>query len=122
LSAYGRFRLRISHSSSEVSSLNGIPFPFYKRDRKETVVPALPPRATRDLDLWTGYEAPQDLEAAVNVALLLGQPLLLTGEPGTGKTQLAFHITNQFGWGDPLIFEAKSTSSYRDLFYAYDAL
>jgi MoxR-like ATPase len=56
------------------------------------------------------------------VALLLGQPLLLTGEPGTGKTQLAFHLSNQFGWGDPFLFEAKSTSTYRDLFYTYDAL
>jgi MoxR-like ATPase len=99
-----------------------MPFPFYKRDRKNEVDPQLPPAAIKGLDLWSGYEADEDLEAAVNVALLLGQPLLLTGAPGTGKTQLAFHVSNQFGWGDPLIFEAKSTSSYRDLFYTYDAL
>jgi len=97
-------------------------FPFYKRDRKEVVDPDLPAPAIRGLDEWTGYEADDDLEAAVNVALLLGQPLLLTGEPGTGKTQLPFHLSNQFGWADPLIFEAKSTSTYRDLFYSYDAV
>src|SRR5581483_743941 len=99
-----------------------MPFPFYQRDRKITVTPDLPAPALKGLDDWTGYEADEDLEAAVNVALLLGQPLLLTGEPGTGKTQLPFHVSNQFGWGDPLIFEAKSTSTYRDLFYTYDAL
>jgi MoxR-like ATPase len=99
-----------------------MPFPFYKRDRKEVINPDLPDSALQGLDAWTGYEADEDLEAAVNVALLLGQPLLLTGDPGTGKTQLPFHLSNQFGWGDPLIFEAKSTSSYRDLFYTYDAL
>lgn len=97
-------------------------FPFYQRDRKKVVDPELPEPATIGLDLWTGYEADKDLEAAVNVALLLGQPLLLTGEPGTGKTQLPFHLSNQFGWGDPFVFEAKSTSTYRDLFYTYDAL
>jgi MoxR-like ATPase len=99
-----------------------MPFPFYVRNRKAIVAPDLPPPGIRDLDKWTGYEADEDLEVAVNVALLLGQPLLLTGEPGTGKTQLSFHLSNQFGWGDPLIFEAKSTSHYRDLFYTYDAL
>jgi MoxR-like ATPase len=99
-----------------------MPFPFYKRDRKRSIEPALPAPIVKGLDQWTGYEADEDLEAAVNAALLLGQPLLLTGEPGTGKTQLPFHLSNQFGWGDPLMFEAKSTSNYRDLFYTYDAL
>jgi MoxR-like ATPase len=97
-------------------------FPFYKRDSKKASDLRLPAPAIRGLDMWTGYEADQDLEAAVNVSLLLGQPLLLTGEPGTGKTQLAFHLSNQFGWGDPFVFEAKSNSIYRDLFYTYDAL
>jgi MoxR-like ATPase len=99
-----------------------MPFPFYERDRKQAADPNLPTAALRSLDAWTGYEADEDLEAAVNVALLLGQPLLLSGEPGTGKTQLPFHLSNQFGWGDPFVFEAKSTSTYRDLFYTYDAL
>ena len=35
------------------------------------------------------YLAGEELQAAVNVALALGQPLLLAGDPGTGKTELA---------------------------------
>ncbi len=63
-----------------------------------------------------------DLVDAVNVALTLGQPLLLTGAPGTGKTQLAHHVAWFFELGKPLVFNAQTTSSVRDLFYSYDAL
>jgi MoxR-like ATPase len=59
---------------------------------------------------------------AVNVALTLGQPLLLTGEPGTGKTQLAYHLAHFFGLGKPLRFNAQTSSTATDLFYTYDAL
>jgi MoxR-like ATPase len=63
------------------------------------------------------------LQAAVNVALALGQPLLLTGEPGSGKTQLAFHVATRFAnlYG-PHVFNAQTGSTKRDLFYHYDAL
>jgi len=67
------------------------------------------------------YLPDKDLVDAVNVALLLGQPLLLTGEPGTGKTQLAYNLAHQLGL-EVLKFETKSTSQARDLFYVYDAL
>ncbi len=62
------------------------------------------------------------LVSAVNVALNLGLPLLLTGEPGTGKTQLAYHIAHYFSLGDVLVFNAQTTSTAKDLFYRYDAL
>jgi MoxR-like ATPase len=68
------------------------------------------------------YIPSAELVDAVNVALNLGQPLLLTGEPGTGKTQLAYHISQQFGLGEPLVFNAQTTSTATDLFYKYDAL
>lgn len=74
-----------------------------------------------------GYTPDPDLVAAVNAALVLGQPLLLTGEPGTGKTQLAFSIAATLGKKEdgnhrPLVFVTKSTSTARDLFYTYDSL
>ena len=69
-----------------------------------------------------GYRTEPGLADAVNVAILLGQPLLLTGEPGTGKTQLAFSLAWELGLGEPFSFETKSTSTSRDLFYTFDSL
>lgn len=68
------------------------------------------------------YQPSQKLIDAVNVALSLGQPLLLTGEPGTGKTQLAYHLAHYFQLKQPIVFNVKTTSSANDLFYKYDAL
>jgi MoxR-like ATPase len=68
------------------------------------------------------YVAEKGLRDAVNVALNLGQPLLVTGEPGTGKTQLAGSIAYELDLGAPLVFQTKTTSTARDLFYRYDAL
>lgn len=67
-----------------------------------------------------GYIPDAGLVDAVNVALMLRQPLLVTGEPGTGKTQLAFSVAWQLGLDAPVVFETKSTSVSRDLFYTFD--
>ena len=85
------------------------------------VDPAAPRQTSHDIDPAT-YVADQALVDAVNVALLLQQPLLLTGEPGTGKTQLASRIAWELQLEPLLKFETKSTSQARDLFYTYDAL
>lgn len=69
-----------------------------------------------------GYVADHGLRDAVNVALVLGQPLLVTGEPGTGKTQLAGSIAHELDLDRPLVFRTKTTSNAKDLFYRYDAL
>jgi MoxR-like ATPase len=66
------------------------------------------------------YEASPDLVAAVNVALMLRKPLLVTGNPGTGKTELAERIAYEFGLGPVLRFEAQSLSEANDLFYRFD--
>jgi len=67
------------------------------------------------------YTASDGLRDAVNVAVSLGQPLLLTGEPGTGKTQLAFSVAHELEL--PLFeFYTKTTSVAKDLFYEYDTL
>ncbi len=91
---------------------------YTKSSRKEfTPTPANP--KINDPSL---YVPSDDLVNAVNVALALAQPLLLTGEPGTGKTRLADHISWIFQLEKPLVFNAQTTSSVRDLFYRYDAL
>jgi MoxR-like ATPase len=74
----------------------------------------------RDRD-WV-YLADSGLVQAVNIALLLEQPLLVTGEPGTGKTQLAYSVASDLNLGDVLRFDTKSNSTYRDLFYQFDSL
>lgn len=83
----------------------------------------LPDYSTNDkINDPTLYIPSEELVNAVNVALSLGQPLLLTGEPGTGKTQLAKHIAWYFKLGKPIIYNAQTTSTASDLFYKYDAL
>jgi len=74
------------------------------------------------LDDPANYIAGKGLVDAVNVALALGQPLLVTGEPGTGKTQLAASIAFELGLPSPFVFHIKTTSTARDLFYRYDSL
>lgn len=71
------------------------------------------------------YYVDDNLRNAVNVALILGLPLLITGIPGTGKTQLAKRVALELELSTdnyPLSFYTKSTSNARDLFYQYDAL
>ena len=68
-----------------------------------------------------GYIPHADLTHALNVSLVLGMPLLLTGEPGTGKTQLAYAVAHELNC--PIYkFDTKSTSVARDLFYTFDAV
>jgi MoxR-like ATPase len=71
--------------------------------------------------LVSPYVLSEPLATAVNVALALDQPLLLTGEPGSGKTRLAWAIASQLGT-DVVEFHTKSTSVARDLFYTVDTL
>lgn len=75
------------------------------------------------------YILSEDLKKAVDVALVLNQPLILTGEPGTGKTQLAYKLaydlheqTNGDFANSPLEFYTKTTTTAQDLFYQYDAV
>lgn len=67
------------------------------------------------------YIPDSGLDAAANVALDLQLPLLVTGEPGTGKTQLAYWLAERLGT-EVLRFNTKTTSQSRDLFYRYDAI
>ncbi|WP_336961125.1 MoxR family ATPase [Sphingobium aquiterrae] len=67
------------------------------------------------------YVATDDLKVAVNAAVLLRRPLLVKGEPGTGKTVLAQQIAQALG--APLIeWNVKSTTRAHQGLYEYDAV
>jgi MoxR-like ATPase len=67
------------------------------------------------------YVATNDLKMAVNAAITLERPLLIKGEPGTGKTVLAHEIAK--GLGAPLIeWNVKSTTKAQQGLYEYDAV
>lgn len=68
------------------------------------------------------YRPSEDLEIAMNTAIAVGAPLLLTGEPGTGKTQAAYFAAWQLGLGEPLHFQAKTNSQATDLLYEFDTV
>jgi len=67
------------------------------------------------------YVATEDLRMAVNAAVTLQRPLLIKGEPGTGKTMLAEEVAE--GLGMPLIqWHIKSTTKAQQGLYEYDAV
>ncbi len=67
------------------------------------------------------YVATDDLKVAVNAAVVLERPLLIKGEPGTGKTVLAEEVARALG--APLIaWHIKSTSKAQQGLYEYDAV
>ncbi|MEM9578362.1 MAG: AAA family ATPase [Pseudomonadota bacterium] len=87
-------------------------------------------QATEDLPVsqTESWKDPKDylpdpgLVSAVNVALLLGQPLLLTGAPGSGKTELIYNLALEFGVKRENVLDhvVKSTTSATDLFYIFN--
>jgi MoxR-like ATPase len=68
------------------------------------------------------YVASPALATAVNTALAAEQPLIVTGEPGTGKTALAASIARRLGWEAPLKFVTRSDHQARDCLYTFDGL
>ena len=69
----------------------------------------------------TSYVATEDLRISVNAAIKLERPILVKGEPGTGKTQLAIEIAKALG--KPLFeWHIKSTTKADQGLYEYDAV
>ncbi len=69
----------------------------------------------------SSYIATDDLSMAVNAAVTLERPILVKGEPGTGKTQLAVEIATALG--KPLLeWHIKSTTKAQQGLYEYDAV
>ncbi|MAL09284.1 MAG: ATP-binding protein [Maricaulis sp.] len=67
------------------------------------------------------YVADRELQAAVNAAIALERPLLVKGEPGTGKTELARQVASALG-APMLEWHIKSTTKAHQGLYEYDAV
>ncbi|MBN2740741.1 MAG: MoxR family ATPase [Rhodobacteraceae bacterium] len=67
------------------------------------------------------YAAPPDLSIAVNAAVALQRPLLVKGEPGTGKTELARQVAQSLGM-EMIEWNVKSTTKAQQGLYEYDAV
>ena len=67
------------------------------------------------------YISTEDLSMAVNAARALERPLLVKGEPGTGKTLLAIEVANALGM-DLIEWHIKSTTKASQGLYEYDAV
>jgi MoxR-like ATPase len=91
--------------------------------RGGAAAPASAQEAVAQPDSRSGavYRMPSTLHLAVEVALTTGRPLLLRGEPGTGKSSLAPYIARRLGWR---YYEhvVTSTSTATDLLWRFDAV
>jgi len=68
-----------------------------------------------------GYVASPELMDSVNIAIALKKPLLIKGEPGTGKTMLAQSVADALG-KKLIIWNIKSTTKAQDGLYMYDTI
>jgi MoxR-like ATPase len=80
------------------------------------------PEALRDFrESARTFEVTEALEVAINTALAVGAPLLVTGEPGTGKTQIAYYLGWYFGI-EVHAYQVRSTSVADDMKFDFDAV
>ncbi len=93
---------------------------------QQVTLPAAPPwrqpGRSRDNVLAKTFRPDPLLVDAVNTALYLRRPLLLTGRPGTGKTALVHSVAHQLSLGPVIEWAVNSRSTLQEGLYHYDAL
>jgi MoxR-like ATPase len=98
------------------------PEQFDPATAKQRLANRKPPKTLHDFELSAEFYKPDDkLTLAINTALAVEAPLLLTGEPGTGKTQVAYYLSRYF---DIPVFsyQVRSISTVEDMKYDFDAV
>jgi MoxR-like ATPase len=99
--------------------------PYYRGDgvKRDVKLPTPPPwRRFPPKPVTTSFQPPPGLVEAVNAALHLRRPLLLTGRPGSGKSTVIESIAAELGLKKPLRWHITSRSLLTDALYRYDAL
>ena len=94
-----------------------LPGPWHRREVGDTPVDE-PGPDVRAADLYDFED--EGLVQAAMAALVLGQPMIIAGEPGVGKTQFASALAARLGLAMQPTFNVKSGSAGIDLFYTYD--
>jgi MoxR-like ATPase len=103
---------------------------IYDPDGKPAIrkvkLPAPPPwrrpGPARQAVIAKAFCAPPELVSAVNVALHLRRPLLITGQPGAGKSSLVHAVARWLHLGEVLVWAINSRSTLAEGLYRYDAL
>ena len=70
----------------------------------------------------SNFQLDDRLVDVVNAALLLRRPILVTGNPGTGKTTLIYAVAHELGLGQVYSWSVTSRSTLQEALYRYDAL
>jgi len=68
------------------------------------------------------FQPPEVAIEMVNAALMLRRPLLITGDPGTGKSSLAYAVARELGLGTVLKWAITTRTTLKDGLYSYDAI
>jgi MoxR-like ATPase len=108
--------------------MNEYPFRLICDEQQDSVNPdILEKRPFLEVDTSFAAEAKRfipgtRLETAINTAIAVGTPLLITGEPGTGKTQTAYYAAYKLGIEPVIHFQVKSDSTAKDLLYHFDTV
>ncbi|MFG3506469.1 AAA family ATPase [Streptomyces sp. NPDC047821] len=99
---------------------------YYRGDgvvRQDVRLPAPPPWRTFPREPVAGvFQPPEGLVSAVNAALVLRRPLLITGGPGMGKSTVIEQVAAELSLGQVLLWHITSRSTLKDALYSYDAL
>src|ERR1700733_10942807 len=96
-----------------------------EKPERKTFPPPPPwrvPGAVRERVLASTFRPTEPLIDAVNAALYLRRPLLITGKPGGGKSSLIHAVAAELGLGKVLTWAINSRSALREALYSYDAL